>query len=47
MNPLDFQGRHAMITGGATGLGCAIAARLIASGGSVTRVTPAKARAPA
>ena len=36
MNQLDFQGRHAVITGGATGLGYAIAARLIASGGSVT-----------
>ena len=36
MNQLDFQGRHAVITGGATGLGFAIAERLIASGGSVT-----------
>ena len=36
MNQLDFQGRHAVITGGATGLGYAIAQRLIASGGSVT-----------
>jgi 2-dehydro-3-deoxy-L-rhamnonate dehydrogenase (NAD+) len=36
MNQLDFQGRHAVVTGGATGLGYAIAARLIASGGSVT-----------
>ena len=36
MNQLDFQGRHAVITGGATGLGFAIAQRLIASGGSVT-----------
>lgn len=36
MNQLDFGGRHAVITGGATGLGYAIAQRLIASGGSVT-----------
>jgi len=36
MNQLDFQGRHAVVTGGATGLGYAIAQRLIASGGSVT-----------
>jgi 3-oxoacyl-[acyl-carrier protein] reductase len=36
MNQLDFKDRHAVITGGATGLGYAIAQRLIASGGSVT-----------
>jgi 2-dehydro-3-deoxy-L-rhamnonate dehydrogenase (NAD+) len=36
MNQLDFNGRHAVVTGGATGLGYAVAARLIASGGSVT-----------
>lgn len=36
MNQLDFGGRHAVVTGGATGLGYAIAQRLIASGGSVT-----------
>ncbi|HXD41164.1 MAG TPA: SDR family NAD(P)-dependent oxidoreductase [Ramlibacter sp.] len=36
MNQLDFNGRHAIVTGGATGLGYAIAARLLASGGSVT-----------
>ena len=36
MNQLDFNGRHAVVTGGATGLGYAIAARLIASGGSVS-----------
>jgi 2-dehydro-3-deoxy-L-rhamnonate dehydrogenase (NAD+) len=36
MNQLDFQGRHAVVTGGATGLGYAIAERLLASGGSVT-----------
>ena len=36
MNQLDFAGRHAVVTGGATGLGFGIAQRLIASGGSVT-----------
>ena len=36
MNQLDFQGRHAIVTGGATGLGYAIAQRLIASGGTVS-----------
>ena len=36
MNQLDFKGRHAVVTGGATGLGYAIAQRLLASGGSVT-----------
>jgi NAD(P)-dependent dehydrogenase (short-subunit alcohol dehydrogenase family) len=36
MNQLDFKNRHAVVTGGATGLGYAIAQRLIASGGSVT-----------
>jgi 3-oxoacyl-[acyl-carrier protein] reductase len=36
MNRLDFDGRHAIVTGGATGLGFAIAQRLLASGGSVT-----------
>jgi NAD(P)-dependent dehydrogenase (short-subunit alcohol dehydrogenase family) len=36
MNQLDFKGRHAVITGGATGLGFAIAQRLLASGGTVT-----------
>jgi NAD(P)-dependent dehydrogenase (short-subunit alcohol dehydrogenase family) len=36
MNQLDFNGRHAVVTGGATGLGYAIAQRLVASGGSVT-----------
>lgn len=35
MNQLDFHGRHAVITGGATGLGYAIAERLVASGGKV------------
>lgn len=36
MNQLDFKGRHAVVTGGAAGLGFAIAQRLVASGGSVT-----------
>jgi len=36
MNQLDFKGRHAVVTGGATGLGFGIAQRLVASGGSVT-----------
>jgi 3-oxoacyl-[acyl-carrier protein] reductase len=36
MNQLDFQGRHAVVTGGATGLGYAIAQRLVNSGGSVS-----------
>ncbi|MEI7536732.1 MAG: SDR family NAD(P)-dependent oxidoreductase [Comamonadaceae bacterium] len=36
MNQLDLAGRHAVITGGATGLGFAIAKRFLASGGSVT-----------
>ena len=36
MNQLDMAGRHTVITGGATGLGYAIAQRVLASGGSVT-----------
>jgi NAD(P)-dependent dehydrogenase (short-subunit alcohol dehydrogenase family) len=36
MNQLDLKGRHAVVTGGASGLGFAIAERLIASGASVT-----------
>lgn len=36
MNELDLNGRHAVITGGATGLGYAIAQRMLASGASVT-----------
>ena len=36
MNALDLQGRHAVITGGAVGLGFAIAQRMLASGASVT-----------
>ena len=36
MNQLDFTGRHAVVTGGATGLGFGIARRLLATGASVT-----------
>jgi NAD(P)-dependent dehydrogenase (short-subunit alcohol dehydrogenase family) len=36
MNKLDFSGRTAVITGGAAGIGFAIAQRLIASGGRVS-----------
>lgn len=36
MNQLDLKGRHAVVTGGAAGLGLAIARRLLASGASVT-----------
>jgi NAD(P)-dependent dehydrogenase (short-subunit alcohol dehydrogenase family) len=36
MNQLDLQGRHAVVTGGASGIGLAIAARLTASGAAVT-----------
>jgi NAD(P)-dependent dehydrogenase (short-subunit alcohol dehydrogenase family) len=36
MNQLDFNGRHAVVTGGAAGLGFAIAQRLLASGGTVS-----------
>jgi len=36
MNQLDFSGRHAVITGGATGLGFGVAQRLLGSGGTVT-----------
>jgi len=36
MNQLDMNGRHAVITGGAAGLGYAIAERMLASGASVT-----------
>ncbi len=35
MNRLDLKGRHAVITGGASGIGFAIAQRMLASGGSV------------
>jgi 3-oxoacyl-[acyl-carrier protein] reductase len=36
MNQLDMKGRHAVVTGGATGLGYAIAERMVASGARVT-----------
>ncbi len=36
MNQLDLKGRHAVITGGAAGLGFGIAQRMLASGASVT-----------
>jgi 3-oxoacyl-[acyl-carrier protein] reductase len=36
MNQLDFNGRTAVITGGAMGIGLAIAQRLVASGGRVS-----------
>ncbi len=36
MNQLDLGGRHAVVTGGAAGLGLAITRRLLASGASVT-----------
>ena len=36
MNQIDLNGRHAVITGGAQGIGLAVAARLLASGASVS-----------
>ncbi|OZA92544.1 MAG: 3-oxoacyl-ACP reductase, partial [Polaromonas sp. 39-63-203] len=36
MNQLDLAGRHAVVTGGAAGLGLAITRRLLASGAAVT-----------
>ena len=36
MNMLNMKGRHAVITGGATGLGFAIAQRMLHSGARVT-----------
>ncbi|HEV8380782.1 MAG TPA: SDR family NAD(P)-dependent oxidoreductase [Gemmatimonadales bacterium] len=36
MNQLDFNGRTAVITGGAAGIGLAVAQRLVASGGRVS-----------
>jgi len=36
MNQLDLQGRHAVITGGAAGLGLAIAQRMLDSGATLT-----------
>jgi 2-dehydro-3-deoxy-L-rhamnonate dehydrogenase (NAD+) len=36
MNQLDLNGRHAVVTGGASGIGLAIADRLAASGATIT-----------
>ncbi len=36
MNQIDLEGRHAVVTGGAAGIGLAIAERFVASGASVT-----------
>ncbi len=36
MNHIDLSGRHAVVTGGAQGIGFAIASRLLASGASVS-----------
>ncbi|MGC3987857.1 MAG: SDR family NAD(P)-dependent oxidoreductase [Pseudorhodoferax sp.] len=36
MNQLDLKGRHAVVTGGAVGLGYGIAQRMLASGATVT-----------
>ena len=36
MNRIDLQGRHAVVTGGAQGIGFAVAERLLSSGASVT-----------
>lgn len=36
MNKIDLSGRHAVVTGGAQGIGFAITARLLASGASVS-----------
>ena len=36
MNQIDLRDRHAVITGGAQGLGFAMARRMIASGATVT-----------
>ncbi len=36
MNRIDLDGRHAIVTGGAQGIGLSVACRLIASGASVT-----------
>jgi 3-oxoacyl-[acyl-carrier protein] reductase len=36
MNRIDLEGRHAAVTGGAQGIGLAIAERLLASGAAVT-----------
>jgi 2-dehydro-3-deoxy-L-rhamnonate dehydrogenase (NAD+) len=36
MNKIDLQNRHAVVTGGAQGIGFAVAQRLLSSGASVT-----------
>ena len=36
MNQIDLNGRHAVVTGGAQGIGLAIATRLVASGATVS-----------
>jgi 3-oxoacyl-[acyl-carrier protein] reductase len=36
MNQLDMKGRHAVVTGGASGLGFAMVERLLRSGAQVT-----------
>ena len=36
MNNYDLNNKHAVITGGASGIGLAIAKRMVASGASVT-----------
>jgi len=36
MNQIDLNGRHAVVTGGAQGIGFAVVTRLLASGASVS-----------
>ena len=40
MNQLDFKGRTAIVTGGAQGIGLAIARRLLASGAKRAHLGP-------
>jgi len=44
MNSIDLEGRRAVVTGGAQGIGRAVAERLIASGARVTLWDPDRAR---